>query len=277
MPGLESKWATAEPVPEKPEPKPKAPSTIASKWAHVEEEHQALHEKKPRKPRSGHPKERMASQPLTPPQSSGHEEMSELAKSFASRLGVKEDGGSNEKRHNTRTRRKSHGRKKKEETEAWENASEEVEEETEELFEDKLYEKEPMTEAARSLAMRIGVPAAEPNDAKEKASAQKPRRQSVGREDRHSHGRRNQHRPQAQPHASKENSQAQQSHKQGQGQFETQSKYMTPKQKKLLQEKMRLEELKAAELEKERKIKEEVKAMFEQMEDKSTNWADIDD
>ncbi|KAF3994220.1 hypothetical protein FT663_00190 [Candidozyma haemuli var. vulneris] len=275
MPGLESKWATADPEPVKKEapvstkPAPKAPSTVQSKWATAEPEE--TEPKKTKKPKSKnhekHPKQKAEKphddsykgkvQELTPPQSSeGHEDMSDLAKSFASRLGTKdteEQPSGNSK--GRRNRRKSHNKPAepqqkghKEDPNAWEDVSDEEEED---LFEDKLYEKGPMTDAAKAVSMRIGIATNEP-EAPKKAQAPREQKEPRGAKE---------------PKAPKEPKESK----------EPKATYMTPKQKKLLLEKQKQEKLRGEQAEKERKIREEVKAMFDQMEDKSTNWADIDD
>lgn len=271
MPGLQSKWATAEteskPIPEKQTrpSKPARDSHLNSRWAddssakteskkNVPDRHEpSIEHKSPKasehksieKPSKPHgkrphaPKEVKKTQLPSPPQTAEKDgEMLDLAKSFASRIGVSEpkqdsqppkDPGLKNHRRRRRSRGRSHDKNaEKPDAEAWEDVSGDEDD----LFEDKLYEKGPMTDAAKSLALRIGAVQSQP---KPKVDA---------------------------PKEPKE---------------EPKSRYLTPKQKKLLQEKIKQEKLREEEAEKERRLKEEVKAMFEEMDSGNTNWADIED
>ncbi|PSK39014.1 hypothetical protein C7M61_002323 [Candidozyma pseudohaemuli] len=275
MPGLQSKWAAAAEEPEikqaAPEIKkssPKPATSVLSKWASAEPE-----EDEPKKELKPKLKKRNEEQVPTPPQSSETGEVLDLARSFGDRLGVKDEPKRKSKRNRNRDTHRDAPRQQRgapnsrnheeheedegNQEEHWEDVSDEEEED---LFEDKLYEKGPMTDAAKSLAMRIGAPAEEPK-------APKGPKESKHRDHKESKDHR-EHKEQ------KPRSKDQRPARESQ---EPKGKYMTPKQKKLLEEKQKQEKLKAEQAEKERKIKEEVRQMFELMEDKSTNWADIDE
>lgn len=269
MPGLQSKWAAAaeEPeikqaIPEVKKTSPKPATSVLSKWASAEPEEEA-----PKKELKPKPRKRNEEQVPTPPHSSETGEMLDLAKSFGNRLGVKDESKRKSKKNRNRDthrdaprqqrgtqnsrKHEEHAEHEDHQEEHWEDVSDEDEED---LFEDKLYEKGPMTDAARSLAMRIGAPAGEP---KQEKTPNGPRESK--------HKDHKEQKPRAKEQKPARDSQ------------EPKGKYMTPKQKKLLEEKQKQEKLKAEQAEKERKIKEEVRQMFELMEDKSTNWADIDE
>lgn len=264
MPGLQSKWAKvaeeteiekapAKPASPKPappkaspsKPSPKTTHSVISKWASADSDEEKDHHKQ-HKPR---PKKNEVQVP-TPPTSARGGDVLDLTKSFGDKVGIKDEKRRTRRNRNRDSRESkdaTEGKSRKhseEHADAWEDVSEE------ELFEDKLYEKGPMTDAAKSLAMRIGAPSEEPKVPKApKAAKERPSKDA--KLPREQNPRNNKAEPKG--------------------------KYMTPKQKKLEEERQKQEKLKAEQAEKDRKIREEVRQMFELMEDKSTNWADIDE
>lgn len=113
----------------------------------------------------------------------------------------------------------------------------------------------PMTDAAKSFALRLGVPVKEPASSTSKHHNSQNDRHTT-RRDSHGNGAYKNEKPASALSG---------------------SKYMTPKQKRALEEQEKRAKLTKEQELKEEKLKEEVKHMFEKMSDKSTSWADLED
>ncbi|GEQ72558.1 hypothetical protein JCM33374_g6245 [Metschnikowia sp. JCM 33374] len=138
-------------------------------------------------------------------------------------------------------------------------------------FSDNESDEEPpaghMSDAAKSFALRIGVPTKDSGSPRKQAhgshkESASPRKQTPGtRSEKHGFS-----------YASAATSTTKQENS-----TSTSSKYMTPKQKRALEEQERQAKLAQEQAVKDAKIKAEVQSMFEKMSDKTTNWADFED
>lgn len=195
-------------------------------------------------------------------ESKGKEPMGEFAKAFADRLDIDSHDRSSEKPHRNRKSKNEHsedkhggperrrerghdrgkekGYEKSDKQERLEGRNGGQGEANDEVG-DVLHDKGPMTDAARSLALRIGVPAKE---------------DGLRKQDRHSA-------------------------KELENGPKKQERYVTPRQKRELAARIDREKKEFKRLEEDRqkqaKLQKEVQEMFDKMSDKSTSWADIED
>lgn len=216
---LPSKWADAPLSPT--EPKTKKSSHKSNHRLPSPPNTAEGDEKLPKKRAGRHEKE--AKEPMT-----------EFAKSFADRLGVAEKPAKGYSSHNEKHEGRARGpRRGKGQAKHEEPATDgEI-----------LHEKGPMTDAAKAMALRIGVPQHRKSESLQAEDA-----------DVDHHGR-------------KDN--------------KKQLKYMTPRQKKDLAARLEKEkrelELREENANREVKLKQEVQEMFDKMSDKTTSWADFED